>query len=228
MGGWGSGRQGLNDPKRLTSDFLRIDVRRLAQLKFFGEERCAYGTLASPDGKSIAFACHRYQIELRYSFHGESLCYPVALDWTVCHYGGKRPWFLCPGEGCGKRVAVLFGGKYFLCRKCRDLTYPCQREELADRASRRVDKIRARLGWEPGWMNFYRERPKGMHANTYLRLTREHLRHVQSSYDAIRRRIGTLADDFGFDEGIEIAQEAVNLAARSRGRFDDLGDRLGD
>src|SRR5437763_483333 len=35
----------------------------------------------------------------------------VPLTWTPCHFGGERPWFLCPGavrgRYCGRRVAVL-------------------------------------------------------------------------------------------------------------------------
>jgi hypothetical protein len=37
--------------------------------------------------------------------------YPVGIDWTPCHYGGQRVWFLCPARGCRKRVAILYGGK---------------------------------------------------------------------------------------------------------------------
>lgn len=36
--------------------------------------------------------------------------YPVGLDTTPCHLGGERSWFLCPARGCGKRVAILYGG----------------------------------------------------------------------------------------------------------------------
>src|SRR5215218_9436332 len=47
--------------------------------------------------------------------------YTVPLTWTPCTYGGRRPWFVCPGvvEGrpCGRRVAKLYDhGTHFLCR----------------------------------------------------------------------------------------------------------------
>jgi Transposase DDE domain len=32
------------------------------------------------------------------------------LEWTPCNYGGARPWFLCPMDGCRRRVAVLYAG----------------------------------------------------------------------------------------------------------------------
>ena len=47
---------------------------------------------------------------------------PVLLTCTACNFGGERPWLICPGAGCGRRAAVLYGpGCYFLCRPCYDL-----------------------------------------------------------------------------------------------------------
>ena len=34
---------------------------------------------------------------------------PVSLEWMPCNFGGGHPWFICPGAGCGRRVAVLYG-----------------------------------------------------------------------------------------------------------------------
>ena len=42
--------------------------------------------------------------------------YLVFLSWTLCQYGGARPWFLCPS--CRRRVAILYGGAVFACRHC--------------------------------------------------------------------------------------------------------------
>jgi hypothetical protein len=70
---------------------------------------------------------------------------------------------------------VIYGGSIFACRKCHRLAYPSQREDLADRAARRADRLRARLGWPgsvlegAGW-----GKPKGMHWRTYERLCDEH------------------------------------------------------
>src|ERR1035441_7592348 len=62
--------------------------------------------------------------------------YPVYLEWTPCNYGGKRPWFLCPARGCGRRVAVLYGGGIFACRQCHRLVYESQREQSHYRSLR--------------------------------------------------------------------------------------------
>ena len=100
---------------------------------------------------------------------------PVAIVWTPCHFGGSRPWFICPGVvngvPCGRRVGKLYGpGRYFLCRHCYGLAYQSQREQPHERALRRANSIRMRLGGEPGMLCPFPEKPKGMHWRTYERL----------------------------------------------------------
>ena len=100
---------------------------------------------------------------------------PVSLDWTDCNFGGKRPRFVCPGVGCGRRSAILYGlGKYFLCRHCYDLTYQSQRCNKMYRALHRAQNIRRRLGGSANMMEPFPEKPKGMHWETYERLWWEH------------------------------------------------------
>lgn len=89
--------------------------------------------------------------------------------------GGSRPWFACPGVvngvTCGRRVAKLYGaGRYFLCRYCYGLAYSSQSETASDRALRRANKVRMRLGGDPGMLSPFPKRPKGMHLRTYERL----------------------------------------------------------
>lgn len=50
----------------------------------------------------------------------------------------------------------------------------CQREKRDDRAARRADTIRRRMGWESGLLNQPGSKPKGMHWRTYLRLINQH------------------------------------------------------
>ena len=100
---------------------------------------------------------------------------PGPIEWTPCNFGGERPWFVCPEVSCGRRVAVLYGpGKYFLCRHCYDLRYESQRKGKADRALRRAQKIRQRLGGSANMTQPFPEKPKGMHHDTYMRLYWEH------------------------------------------------------
>jgi hypothetical protein len=105
----------------------------------------------------------------------EEIQEPVPLSWTACNFGGERPWFICPGAGCGRRVAVLYGpGRYFLCRHCYDLVYESQQEDGMNRALRRAQAIRERLGGSTTMMESFPEKPRGMHQGTYMRLFWEH------------------------------------------------------
>ena len=102
--------------------------------------------------------------------------YRVSLDWTGCHYGGERAWFRCPSSRCGRRVAILYMGDngMFACRHCYRLAYRCQREDDADRATRRADRIRERLQWEPGILNGNGRKPSRMRWRTFYRLSAQH------------------------------------------------------
>jgi hypothetical protein len=88
-------------------------------------------------------------------------------------------------------VAILYGGAIFACRHCHRLAYPSQREAPHERATRRVDKIWARLGWkpdspdDPGW-----RKPKGMHQRTYERLSAEVEEWTALSLAGMKRRFG--------------------------------------
>ncbi len=78
--------------------------------------------------------CLRYAWANNSTGEKEEFNYPISLVPTVCHYGGRRWWFICPlttnGVYCGKRIGRLHltpNGKYFGCRHCFDLTYQsCQ------------------------------------------------------------------------------------------------------
>ena len=118
----------------------------------------------------------------------QSLQCIVPVERTDCHLGGQRVWWLCPK--CDRRVAVLFGSKTFACRHCQRISYPCQRETPLDRATRRADKIRSRLGWMPGILNPMELRPKGMHMATYCRLVTDYEQHVALSFAFIHARFG--------------------------------------
>jgi hypothetical protein len=75
------------------------------------------------------------------------------------------------GIACGRRVAKLLGpGRYFLCRHCYRLVHASRSEATWDRTLRRANKIRQRVGGDPGIASAFPAKPKGMWRRTYERL----------------------------------------------------------
>jgi hypothetical protein len=76
-----------------------------------------------------------------------------------------------PDGGAGRAAAVLYlSGLRFLCRHCHSLAYASQREGRAERALRRGQKIRTRLGGSTFVVDPFPEKPKRMRWATYGRL----------------------------------------------------------
>ena len=151
MGGYGSGRKWGKDS---TEMMRRLDVRKLAREGRLKLGMC-YGWRWSRHGEvvasiDVAVEVDRDWLNYRVRNHGgewQYKRYPVGLDRTRCHLGGERVWWLCPVVRCGRRVAVLYGGRVFACRHCHRLAYTSQRETDCDRSTRRANTLRDRLGW---------------------------------------------------------------------------------
>jgi hypothetical protein len=200
MGGMGSGRR-YQSGKRTTDDYRKLDVRRLHRDGLLTPGQ-SFGWNWSRHGETVASIQIRTEADrVILGYRSRSHCgewqqmeYPVYLEWSGCTLGGRRAWFLCPGRGCGRRVAILYGGSVFACRHCHKLAYECQREPSDHRAIRRADTIRARLGWHPGIAFPIGDKPKGMHWRTYLRLMNQYRNFVQSSWVGSAHRLGLLED----------------------------------
>ncbi len=194
-----AGRHWQYNMSSTTNEYRAIDVRRWRRDGLL--DPCqSYGWQWSREGEVVAsIRVHtepgRVILSYRQRVCGEDWkdeSYPIYLDWTPCHLGGDRPWFLCPAVGCGRRVAILYGGKFFACRNCLRLAYPSQRESRDERAMRKADRIREKLGWERGIANAPGWKPKGMHWRTFEQLTARHDAFVRISLVGISRRFGGL------------------------------------
>ncbi len=189
MGGVGSGRtSGFG--KRLVEDYRCIDIRTWQKNGLKKPGRGFQSIWSDANGKrvgSINVSVKESAVVLSYSYRTRSVEpwqnveQEIPLDWTRCHYGGERPWFLCPGwvngKRCQRRVAKLHAaGKYFLCRKCHQLGYRSQVECRSHRLVRKAQKIREKLGGSANLLVPFPPKPKGMHHKTYwkLRIEAEH------------------------------------------------------
>ena len=201
MGGLGSGRRWHVGAKNTTDDFRALDVRRWSREGLL-KPGSAFCWSWQIDGETVATINARAEsgrvvLNYRHRSYGEEWVhedYPVALTITDCHIGGVRQWFLCPAHGCGRRVAILYGGTIFACRQCHRLAYPSQREGYHDRAGRMAERIRAKLDWTPGTANGHGLKPKGMHWRTFDRLVRRHDAFDQASWAAFLIKFGDYID----------------------------------
>lgn len=83
----------------------------------------------------------------------------IELDYTECHFGGRRLWMRC--YQCNCRCSVVYlRSQSFSCRKCSKVSYTSQSEDYCGRLWRKQAKLESKLGG--GW-----SRPKGMHRKTH-------------------------------------------------------------
>lgn len=185
MGGVGSGDWYRFDKKTTTAECHSVDVCYLYRHDLLRNGhrfslRWSRGEKQTAAISGAVCGSHPNRVVFLYRYRPpdgewEDVQEPVELAWTPCNFGGERPWFLCPGMDCGRRVAVLYGpGRYFLCRHCYDLRYESQRESKIYRALHRAQGIRKKLGGSANMTVPFPGKPKGMHHKIYDRLWREH------------------------------------------------------
>ncbi len=197
MGGRGSGRHLRYATRSTTDNHHALDVRKLQRDGVLlpgyscnwswlrgGQESCSVGIRSTAE--SIILSYRSKVGEGKW----QDMEYHVAIEWMDCHYGGRRAWFRCPVVGCGRRVAVLYSGRVFACRHCCNLVYESQRESDPDRIARKADKIRRRLGWEPGILNYNGWKPKGMHWQTFEKLRVQHNAMVNVALSGMVKKLG--------------------------------------
>lgn len=143
MGGFGSGRYPRWGVAKTTVEERRaLDVNDLNRKGLLapGTSGKATGT-RTRDGKKEEVASIGYRrsstidgedaLTIYYTItrrdnETDRIRYHVPLTYTECNFGGERSWFLCPADGCDKRVGKLYkppGADLFLCRHCHDLAY---------------------------------------------------------------------------------------------------------
>jgi hypothetical protein len=164
---------------------LSIDVRRLSREAHLWPA-VSHGIDWQREGQVISSATivtgpDHIKLIFRYQRTGsDSTCNHIEqklpLVWSTCAFGGRRPWFLCPGandsQPCGRRSAILYLAwtPYFACRHCHNLAYASQFEPIGQRGIQRARSIRMKLGGGPSLFAKLPAKPKRMHARTYSRL----------------------------------------------------------
>ena len=205
MGGQGSGNRSYRGGKRIAERLLALDVRDLAHvgglrpgysgLWYWPRGRAAAGSIRIDTSPGVVLMARQLPDE-RGDGSGDACC--VALTGTRCHLGGQRSWFVCPQTGCGRRVAILYFDRGPGCRRCCGLAYASSRESPGQRATRRADRLRRRLGWPAGVAHGIGRKPKHMHWQTFGKIVEQHRRWVGMSISDTSRQLwptGPLFED---------------------------------
>jgi hypothetical protein len=139
---------------------------------------------------------------------GDGGCEEMAETISIVHlrgrFGGSRAYFICPGPGdgteCGRRITKLhLSRRYFLCRHCNRLAYASQFERPWQRALRRANKLKQRLGIGVGIAEPVPDKPEGMSVRTYGRLLDEILQAEIRVNEAQANRIKRLLEQVDSD-----------------------------
>jgi hypothetical protein len=110
-----------------------------------GNEVALINLLAEADRLSLS-----YTLRVR-DGKSEDMTETIPIVHLPCRFGGSRAYFICPGPqdgtDCGRRITKLhLSHRYFLCRHCSQLAYASQFEQPWQRALRRANKLKQRLG----------------------------------------------------------------------------------
>lgn len=157
------------EKKQTTDDLLRLSIGWLKKHNYLRENAIINGkliwsrTYGEGNTREIGslfctsyFIGEKRSLTLAYRYGGkEDINLNIPIDCSSPYYGGKRYWFLCPK--CGKRVAFLYGGKYFWCRCCHNLSYPTQQMSFMSRMLEKSKKCEARVsedGFKKRWLHW--------------------------------------------------------------------------
>ncbi len=175
MGGFGSG--GHNKRRAHIEGQPRLHTRLLKKRGLLANgisasmswnDNCGRQTAAIEVIGGIEQVRLRYAVRTKGQPETVNIDEPVRIIRQPKPFGGEQILLACPG--CTRRVmALALRAGRFRCRSCHGLTYASSQEGATDRAMRRANKLRRRLGCEPGWEAPY-WRPKHMRHRTFQRI----------------------------------------------------------
>lgn len=105
----------------------------------------------------------------------------IKLDRRPQARGGSRVYFLAPCCGVSvRKLALLPTG--VMCGRCGSITQEARRKGRIQPLIHRADMLAGRLGCDT-WFSEPRERPKGMHRQTFIRLAEKHSKAARPSLE---------------------------------------------
>lgn len=175
MGGLGSGGHNSKE-RRIVEGQYRLDASDLKRRGIYCEGYAgslSWTRASGQPGPSIRVYGGSDAIRLEYAWrHGNGPWQThqerIALCQRPRHFGGAETYFRCPK--CAHTVKRLYGaGVRYLCRRCHNLVHASTQERPGNRATRKNQKLRRKLGAEIGLGDWIGPKPKGMHWKTFER-----------------------------------------------------------
>ena len=155
---YGAGRPGY----RLAAEQAkRIDIRRWHKGGYLnaGSSFTWQWTRGEERTGNIGVAVSNGSVRLNYSMRDgddkwRDASQTIMTTSTPCHYGGSRPWFVCPA--CHERAAVLYlrSGR-FACQRCQRISHQSQSGSAIDRVCNRYHHLDALvMAGKPKWQRW--------------------------------------------------------------------------
>lgn len=172
MGSLSSGRRsGSANVKTLVEEHFNINCNIFNRKGLLSPGTLFYidSIVGSGAMLSIKVQVQTDALHLRYRLNSRTYTQNVSTLYQNCHFGGKRPYFICP-KCCLKRTALYLGKTdYFLCRTCQRYAYRSQRLNAHQRHANRAMNLKKKLisADQPCYSI---ERPKGMWTRTFDRI----------------------------------------------------------
>ena len=177
MGGFGSGGHNSKGQRIVegqywidASDLKRRGLCRTGNVSHLywngsdGKKGPSLKVIGGEDSITLAYAWRRG--DAPWQDHQER----IALQHQPRHFGGTETYFLCPK--CARTAKRLYGGGVrYLCRACHGLVHASTQERPGNRATRKNQKLRRKLGVEIGLGDWIGPKPKGMHTRTFERMS---------------------------------------------------------
>ena len=125
---------------KTTNDYLKLPINSIIRQRKGKKQYsgiASFTFLNSNDQARLAYDINLETLKLRLMYtytdnykEKTNLDYIIHLNKTNCNYGGYRYWYTCPliinERLCGRRVGIIYAGKYFGCRHCYELKYESQ------------------------------------------------------------------------------------------------------
>lgn len=177
MGGFGSGGHNSKGRRIVEGQYWldASDLKRRGILRRGTSHQLFWKGGGDKPGPSIRIKGGEDTVELQYGWrrgddpwqlHEER----VALRHHERHFGGCETYFICPK--CARTVKRLYaGGVRYLCRTCHGLVHASTQERPGNRATRKNQKLRRRIGAEIGLGDWIGPKPKGMHQKTFEKIS---------------------------------------------------------